>query len=787
MQSAAEISGGMRPVGARRPQPGSFRHDGAMATPITSAAAIDPELVRGRSIAVLTSGGDAPGMNAAVRAVVRTALGLDAHVFVVTEGYQGMIDGGDGIRQVGWDDVGSILHRGGTIIGTYRSADFRKRDGRRRAAANLIELGVDRLVVIGGDGSLSGLDAFRAEWPDLLAELVADGTITADQAAAHPCLMGAGIVGSIDNDLVGADSTIGADTALHRIVDALDDISSTAASHQRTFVVEVMGRHCGYLALNAAVAGVCDHVLIPETPPGADWAERMCTEVTRGRRAGRRESIVLVAEGVRDHTGAPITAIDVQRELHEGLGVDPRVTILGHVQRGGSPSAFDRWMSTWLGHAAAVAALSAEPGDELPVVCDRHGRVETIPLVDAVRQTRQVPVAIDAGDSDRAMALRGGTFAELHDIFGETSDPPRVEVAESAPRMAVLHAGGLAPGMNAAAFAAVRLGIECGLRVVGVNGGFPGLIRGDVRHLGWADVEGWVPVGGAELGTRRELPEDEDYFRLARVLEDEKIRGLMIVGGFNAYEGAHRLWQERTRYPAFRVPMVLVPASIDNNLPGSELSIGADTALNEITDALDRIKQSASAARRCFVVEVMGRYCGYLAMMGAIAAGAERVYLQEDGLTLADLSADVDRLRASFAAGRRLFLAIRNEQASHFYTTDFIARLFAEESHGLYDVRHNVLGHIQQGGNPTPADRTLAMRLVMHAVDALSSSVENGNDDVVAVGLVRGEVIRTPMSRLFDAVDLTNRRPHEQWWRGLDPVMRSVAELPTRASAKCSS
>lgn len=148
-------------------------------------------------------------MNAAVRAVVRTAITLGAEVYAIFEGYQGMIDGGDGIRQFGWDDVGNVLHRGGTVIGTFRSKQFRERDGRRIAARNLLAAGIDRLVVIGGDGSLSGLDAFRTEWPELLAELVEAGELDAVIAAEHPSLMIAGLVGSIDNDLLGTDMTIG--------------------------------------------------------------------------------------------------------------------------------------------------------------------------------------------------------------------------------------------------------------------------------------------------------------------------------------------------------------------------------------------------------------------------------------------------------------------------------------------------------------------------------------------------------------------------------------------------
>jgi 6-phosphofructokinase 1 len=202
-----------------------------------------------KSIGVLTSGGDAPGMNAAVRAAVRTALARGVEVYAIREGYQGMVDGGDQISPMGWDSVSNILQQGGTVIGTARCAAFRTREGRRQAARNLLKRRIDGLVVIGGDGSLTGADTFRREWPELLAELVERGEISPKMAERHANLAIVGLVGSIDNDMFGTDMTIGTDTALHRIIEALDALGSTAASHQRTFVVEVMGRRCGYLAL----------------------------------------------------------------------------------------------------------------------------------------------------------------------------------------------------------------------------------------------------------------------------------------------------------------------------------------------------------------------------------------------------------------------------------------------------------------------------------------------------------------------------------------------------------
>ncbi|HET7519141.1 MAG TPA: 6-phosphofructokinase, partial [Actinomycetes bacterium] len=273
------------------------------------------------SIAVLTSGGDAGGMNPAIRAVVRTAVHHGIDVYAVAEGYLGLIRGGDAIRRVESADVGGILQRGGTILGTARAMEFREREGRRRAARNLLELGVDALVVIGGDGSLTGANLLREEWPELLAELVDAGEADPEVAAAHPFLRLVGLVGSIDNDMYGTDMTIGTDTALHRITEALDAIHSTASSHQRTFVVEVMGRHCGYLALMASLATGSNWVLIPERPPeGDDWATQMCAVLRAGRAQGRRQNVVLVAEGAQDRGGKRITVAEVKRLLEEGLG-----------------------------------------------------------------------------------------------------------------------------------------------------------------------------------------------------------------------------------------------------------------------------------------------------------------------------------------------------------------------------------------------------------------------------------------------------------------------------------
>ncbi|MEI2772794.1 MAG: 6-phosphofructokinase [Candidatus Competibacter sp.] len=730
-----------------------------------------------KSIGVLTSGGDAQGMNAAVRAVVRSALHFGAGVYAIYEGYQGMVEGGDRIRSLSWDDVGSILHRGGTVIGTARCPAFREREGRLTAARNLLQSGIDRLVVIGGDGSLSGANQFRQEWPGLVAELHQRGEIDEATLAAHPELMIVGLVGSIDNDMVGTDMTIGADSALHRITEAIDAIGSTASSHQRSFVVEVMGRHCGYLALTSAIAGGIDYVLIPENPPPEGWEDRMCDLLRRGRAAGRRDSIVVVAEGAADRQGNPISSDYVRQVLEDRLGEDTRVTILGHVQRGGTPSAYDRWMSTLVGHTAVEELLSATPESEPQLIGVRYNRVRRVPLMQCVEQTRSVARLITEHQYDQAMELRGSSFTGLFNIFKAMAEAvPSVMPPQHPHRIAVLHIGGLAPGMNTAVRAAVRLGLDRGHAMFGIRGSFAGLLKGQIEELHWGDVEGWAKLAGAELGASRQLPTAEQLYPIARTLETQGINGLLIIGGWKAYHVAHQLYQERERYPAFKMPMICLPASIDNNLPGSDLSIGADTALNVIVESLDRIKQSAMAARRCFVVEVMGRRCGYLAMMSGLAAGAERIYLPEEGITLKDLQADVESMTASFRGGRRFYLTIRNEYANEHYTTDFLARLFEEEGSDLFDVRQAVLGHIQQGGNPTPFDRILATRLAAHGIDFLSEELARGSAAGVFAGLNEGKLTTFPLKQLPDMVDITHRRPLVQWWLELRSVVQALAQ-----------
>lgn len=713
-------------------------------------------MTRQRRIALLTSGGDAPGMNAAVRAVVRRAAANGDVVIGVKDGFQGLIDGGEAINELPSRDVAGIMQLGGTVIGTARSQAFLTFAGRRQAVKQLCDHNVTDLIVIGGDGSLTGASLLQREWAEHCAALVACGAV-AGELPEHIGLVG--IVGSIDNDFSGTETTIGADTALHRIITAIDAIHSTAASHQRSFVVEVMGRNCGYLALSAALATGAQWVVVPEDPPdAASWRDDLGMSVRASREAGRRHNLVIVSEGARDSDGNPITAEAVLDVLVDEFGEDTRITTLGHVQRGGSPSAFDRTFATLCGVRAVETLLTMAAGADPLVVGLRHNQIVTFALDEAVAKTQSVATHVAAGDRDSALSLRGGNVAATLTLSRRISAAkPDVVVAALAPkRIVVLHAGGPAPGMNAAVRASVRALKHAGHQVFAATDGFDGFARAALTELDWLSVSGFVSQGGATFGTSRTLLTDTAVAAIAQVCAAENIDGVLAIGGHHAFQACHTLMDAADDYAALRIPFVCVPATINNDLPATEQTIGSDTALNTIVESVDKLKQSGVAIRRCYVVEVMGADCGYLAVASAVASGAEHVYTPESGITLDALSQDVATMRDSFLDGNRLSLVIRSEHADATYTTPFLVALYEQEGGDLFDVRQVVLGNLQQGGDPTPFDRILAARLAF----AAGTYLADGSRDTPSVmfGVVGGRVQTTPLETYPQLVDPVARR-----------------------------
>lgn len=280
-----------------------------------------------KKVAVLTSGGDSPGMNAAIRAVVRKCIYHNVDVYGVMYGYQGLIEGHIEKLEIG--SVGDIIHRGGTKLHSARCEDFKTEEGQRKGINELKERGIEGLIVIGGDGSFRGAEKLSEK--------------------GFPCI---GVPATIDNDIAGTDYTIGFDTALNTIIDAVDKIRDTATSHERTYVIEVMGRDAGDLALWAGLAAGAESILIPEKE---DDFQDVVTRLHRGRERGKKHSIIILAEGVA-------SGIEYGKRIEEATNLEVRVTVLGHIQRGGSPTAFDRVLASRLGAEAVNILLTGESG-----------------------------------------------------------------------------------------------------------------------------------------------------------------------------------------------------------------------------------------------------------------------------------------------------------------------------------------------------------------------------------------------------------------------------------------
>lgn len=313
-----------------------------------------------KRIAVLTSGGDAPGMNAAIRSVVRTGLGKDWEVYSIRERYNGLIN--NKFIPLGPRDVGGIIQKGGTFLGSARCDEFRSEEGRLKGIRSLNENGIDNLVVIGGNGSQTG---------NYLINKLGFPTI--------------GIASTIDNDLVGTDVTIGVDTALNIALEAIDRLKVTGSSHQRGFLVEVMGRECGYLALMAAIAGGAEGVVIPEVETNPN---EIADTLRSAYERGKSHAIIVVAEGAK-YNATKLAEYFKQRE--ESIGFAMRVTILGHVQRGGTPSAADRILASRLG-AGATDCL--ERGEYGVLVGWVKRKIKTTLLEEVVGKTKEIDLEL---------------------------------------------------------------------------------------------------------------------------------------------------------------------------------------------------------------------------------------------------------------------------------------------------------------------------------------------------------------------------------------------------------
>jgi len=344
--------------------------------------------------------------------------------------------------------------------------------------------------------------------------------------------------------------------------------------------------------------------------------------------------------------------------------------------------------------------------------------------------------------------------------------------------------------MNAATRTAVRLCVNKGHTPLAIFNGFRGLLEDHVHPLSWLEVDNWTTRGGSELGTNRTLP-DVDLGAVASHLQEHQIDGLMMIGGFEAFSALQILERGRSTYPPLNIPMVHLPATISNNVPVTEFSLGSDTSLNALIDACDAIKQSASASRnRVFVVETQGGQCGYIATVGALATGAVIVYTPEVGISLQTLLTDVTHLKKRYrldvkgkSEGR---LVLRNEKASSVYTTDLITNILKVEGEDLFDSRAASLGHTLQGGIPSPIDRARAVRLASKCMAFLEENSPSlkarprlaPKETAATIAIQGTSIVFVPIQDAIQQADMKNRRSLKSWWEPLKRLAEQLGGLP---------
>jgi 6-phosphofructokinase 1 len=846
-------------------------------------------------IAIVTSGGDAPGMNAAIRSIVRTGIKWGASVYGVYRGFDGLIN--NNIRKLGWDTETHYASQGGTVLLSARSKRFMEREGRKEAVLNLVRNGINCLIVLGGDGSLEGALTLKEEFREHFRDLIDEGRLSREEIKgicerkiagesragldrrlisdpnvnnyasfygkpecykANPNIYSelssssqressqsversssrqmeddlkkeklssadfepyifdlklVGIPASIDNDIYGADITLGADTATQRVSEAIDHLLSTMRSHSRVFVIEVMGRRCGWIALMSALAGAADYVLLPEAIH--NWRREMIEAIEIARRFGKPGIFVIVSEGAVEPDGSPISTTEVVEEVARH-GIDVRLLKLGHIQRGGPTSAHDRIYGTLLGIKAVELMLT--PIREPLMISIANNEHKEINLREVIEKCRMIKELQDKLRFEETLGHRGPFFQLSHSFFMKTifnneriarieedvlnargrrcaacrnkarecrfcedlykenevtlleSSCPDMKAQYSAAqgsrvekrrrRIGVLQTGTRSSGMNTALNAAVQYSFICCVEVFYILNGFDGLLAGQVFQAKLYEFSRESCDGGSAIGLSS--GSRPDVAGIEAKIREFELDSLIVIGDAEAMLLASRIKN---------VNVVLVPASASNNMPCTDLGIGTDTALNTILKVADCSKlNSLSMKRNVFVIEIAGGRCGFQSLMGGIAAGAFEVFIPERKYLVGHLSETAQRLRTRFRdVPRRGIVLFRNEHTFCSMSVESLCRVLKTDTEGSFETDFSVLGHLQSGNNPTPIDKINATLMAIKAVDMCL--VDCG---VGMVGVCGGEVRFTKMKDVLDLFDEANMRIKDPYWLKYSHVCRSV-------------
>jgi 6-phosphofructokinase 1 len=649
-----------------------------------------------KKIAVMTSGGDAPGMNAAVRAVVRAALNRGWEVYGIKDAYLGLVEGGEYILPLDWVDVSWNFGEGGTFLGSARYSDLKgdtvkSRELKERALLNLNALGISGLVIIGGDGSLTGgyeLFTFlkqnmhmRPEFENMELSIV-------------------GVPATIDNDIAGTDTSIGVDTTLSTIVECVDKLRDTAASHRRVIIVEVMGRLRGYLAVMSGLATGADRVFIPEEIISQGELNRMLRVLKESFAHGQKAGIIFRSEGTVFSTTFLKETIAVLLEPRREV----RETVLGHLQRGGRPTAFEE-----------------EVLPEPQMVGLSDNKIKSIPLVRSLAEMK-------------ASAFREELSVNAQNAFQlsrRLEAPPSQKLKRT--RIAILTDGNNVSGMNMAIRAIARLAINQGLEVKGIKGGFSGLCEGSesILNLEWGMLE------------MKSTIDEKDALTIRNRIRDLKIDGIITIGNKKTYQYSNKLSH------MIKIPVVSIPAALSCNLPGTDRVIGMDSALNDLVQGIDKAVDAAHVQKKIFIIHVKGEYCHCLVKHASLAGGTEQMIIDRSSPLEEDQDIFQDEVRQRVKEVKRIIDMGKSFATIVFFSSEhekadgaiqFIKQVIND--YGIMLETTIIPLEMSYGGIVTTAfDRVLAKRFGEKALGTLQRKMRTKDYSFHIVGIIGKRIV----------------------------------------------
>lgn len=636
-----------------------------------------------RRIGVLTSGGDAPGMNAAIRAVVRTAIADGMEVVGIRRGFSGLID--EDMVELDAGSVADIIQRGGTFLYTARCPEMLTSEGQDAAAESCRKHGIEALVVIGGDGSFRGCQSLMERGINVV-----------------------GIPGTIDLDIACTEYTIGFDTAVNTAMEEIDRIRDTSTSQERCSIIEVMGRHAGYIALWCGIANGAEAVLTTEL---YDFEEqKLINDIQTKRRSGRKHYIIVNAEGIGDSEG-------MAKRIQYATGMPTTATILGYLQRGGSPTCKDRVFASAMGAKAVDIIYN---GGSSRVVAYKNGAFVDFDMAEALAMKKTLDPFL-VGMLSKLTRKGGSKVMKKEGILPQEADESNagkeacgLTPGEDGKRtIGVLTSGTDSPGMNAAIRAVVRTAIGYDIKVIGFRRGFAGLIEKDYIEMTNKTMSETVQLGGTLLlaSDCEAFFTEEGQQKALDTIKEHDIDALVVIGGTGTMRGALDLAKRG-------VNVIGVPATADLDVACTEYTIGFDTAINTAMEAIDKVRDTSQSHERCSVIEVAGKHSGHNALWCGIATGAEEIltpeYYDHNEQRI------ISNILSKKKLGKRLHLIIDSESVgksgSLAKNIDFATGL---------EARATVLGILQYGGRPSCMDRVFASAMGGKAVEALNAGSKN--------------------------------------------------------------